>query len=89
MADLKVRLRAHDVQFMVHCPIPTYLIGVDEEAEMAYIISIHGSLAGGISSIPMTYPLDPGNLKALYDEVLGYWRKLARLSRAKTSVFVL
>jgi hypothetical protein len=56
---------------------------------VAYIVSMHGNLAGGISSIPMIYPLDPGNLKALYDEVLGYWRKLARSSRERTSVFVL
>jgi hypothetical protein len=87
--DLKVRLSAREVQFMVHCPIPTYLIGVDERAELAYIVSIHGTLAGGISSIPATFLLDAGNLRALYDEVLAYWRKLARSSRTKTSVFIL
>jgi hypothetical protein len=89
MTDLKVRLSARDVRLMIHCPIPTYLIGVDEKAEVAYIVSIHGSLAGGISSIPTAFPLEPGTLKALYDEVPGYWRKLARSSREKTSVFVL
>ena len=56
---------------------------------MAYIVSIHGAVKGGIASIPTTFPLDAGDLKALYDEVLGYWRKLARSSREKTSVFVL
>src|ERR1700689_1767557 len=35
--DLKVRLKARDVQMMVRCPIPTYLIGIDEPAEKAYI----------------------------------------------------
>jgi Domain of unknown function (DUF4365) len=89
MTDLKVQLRSQDVRFMIRCPIPTYLIGVDEKAEVAYIVSIHGALEGGIASIPTTFPLDAGNLKALYDEVLGYWRKLARSSREKTSVFVL
>jgi hypothetical protein len=38
MADLKVQLKAQDVRFMIRCPIPTYLIGVDEKAEVAYII---------------------------------------------------
>ncbi len=35
MADLKVHLIAEDVRFMIRCPIPTYLIGVDEKAEVA------------------------------------------------------
>jgi hypothetical protein len=89
MTDLKVQLNSQDVRFMIRCPIPTYLIGVDEKAEVAYIVSIHGALEGGIASIPTTFPLDAGNLETLYDEVLGYWRKLARSSREKTSVFVL
>src|SRR5262245_16650122 len=38
MADLKVAVRAADVEKMIRCPIPTYLIGVDEPAEMAYIV---------------------------------------------------
>ena len=89
MADLKVRLKAQDVGFMIRCPIPTYLIGVDEKAEVAYIVSIHGNLTGGISSIPTTFPLDRGNLRVLRDEVLSYWKTLAPSSKMKTSAFVL
>ncbi len=89
MANLKVHLKAQDVRFMIHCPIPTYLIGVDEKAEVAYIVSIHGNLTGGISSIPTTFPLDRGNLRILRDEVLAYWWTLALNSTAKTSAFVL
>src|SRR5271157_4202040 len=36
MADLKFQLKAQDVRFMIRCPIPTYLIGIDEKAEVAY-----------------------------------------------------
>jgi hypothetical protein len=89
MADLKVRLKAKDVRFMIRCPIPTYLIGVDEKAEVAYIVSIHGNLRGGVSSIPTTFPLDCSNLKILRDEVLAYWKMLAPSSQKKTSAFVL
>src|SRR4051812_27794132 len=74
MTDLKVQLKARDVRAMITCPIPTYLIGVDEKAEIAYIISIHGKIKGGISSIPTAYPLDCGNLKILRDEVRAYWK---------------
>src|SRR3954466_2005540 len=66
---LKVHLKAGDVKAMLVCPIPTYLIGVDEKAEIAYIVSIHGKITGGISSIPTSYPLDRVNLKLLRDEV--------------------
>ncbi len=89
MADLNVQLKTQDVRFMIRCPIPTYLIGVDEKAEVAHIISIHGNLTGGISSIPTTFPLDRGNLRVLRDEVQAYWRTLAPSSKMKTSAFVL
>jgi len=89
MAHLEVRLRAQDVRFMIRCPIPTYLIGVDEKAEVPYIVSIHGNLNGGISAIPTTFPLDRSNLRILYDEVLAYWKTLAPSSRMKTSAFVI
>jgi Domain of unknown function (DUF4365) len=69
MASLKVQLKAQDVRSMVRCPIPTYLIGVDEKAKMAYILSIHGKLTRSISSIPKKFPLDCGNLRILHDEV--------------------
>ncbi len=89
MTDLKVQLKAKDVRAMLICPIPTYLIGVDEKAEIAYIISIHGIIRGGISSIPTAYPLDRGNLRILRDEVREYWKTLAVSSKSKTSAFAL
>jgi len=85
--NLKVQLRAKDVQTMLTCPIPTYLIGVDEKAETAYIVSIHGGIKGGITSIPTAYPLDRNNLRILRDEVRAYWRTLAVSSKKKTSTF--
>ncbi len=87
--DLKVALKAADVQKMVRCPIPTYLIGVDEPAERSYIVSIHGNMAGRISSIPSMYPLDCKNLKILRDEVVAHWKTLGKASGSKTSAFVI
>jgi hypothetical protein len=52
-------------------------------------VSIHGKITGGISSIPMAYPLDGNNLRILRDEVRAYWRTLAVSSKTKTSAFVL
>ena len=56
---------------MVRCPIPTYLIGVDEPAARADIASIHGMLTRAISSMPTAYPLNGRNLKRLWEEPNG------------------
>jgi hypothetical protein len=82
---LSVRVSADDVRRMAQCPVPTYLIGVDELGENAYVVSIHGGLAGPITSMPSTYPLNRDNLKTLWDEVKNYWQALYPV--AKTSVF--
>lgn len=73
---LKVGVKAKDVQAMVRCPVPAYLIGVDEPAAEAYIVSMHGNLKGEISSIPTTYPLDATTLASLWTEVRSYWKSL-------------
>src|SRR5262245_22426901 len=60
---------ADDVRRMVQCPFPTYLIGVDEPNERAYVVSLHGKLEGPIASMPAKYPLNARNLRKLWDEV--------------------
>jgi hypothetical protein len=83
-ANLKVAVKAKDVQAMVHCPVPTYLIGVDEPAGEAYIVSMHGNLRGAISSIPTAYALDASTLPDLWNEVRSYWSTLNhRLKKSK------
>ena len=87
--NLKVALKALDVQKMVRCPIPTYLIGVDEPSEKAYVVSIHGNLTGKISSMPSTFPLDCNNLKTLWIEVETHWKTFGQTAILKTSAFVI
>jgi hypothetical protein len=79
---LKVGVKARDVQAMVQCPVPAYLIGVDEPAAEAYIVSMHGRLTGNISSIPTTYPLNAATLADLWTEVSSYWKSLDYRSRS-------
>jgi Domain of unknown function (DUF4365) len=73
---LKVGLKAKDVLAMVRCPVPAYLIGVDEPNQAAYIVSMHGKVKGPISSIPTTHKLDAGTLTDLWTEVRKYWKTL-------------
>jgi hypothetical protein len=83
-AELKAGVPADDVRRMVNCPVPTYLIGVDEPGATAFLLSVHGR-RGAISSIPTTYPINPANLKALWTEVRDHWKSLRRMK--KTSAF--
>ncbi len=83
---LLVKLGEEDVRRMVQCPFPTYLIGVDVSKEIAYVVSIHGTIRGSIPSMPTRYPLNPRNLRTLWEEVTAHWKKLA--AAAKRSAFV-
>ena len=83
---LLVQMDAADVRRMVRCPFPTYLIGVDEPNDRAYIVSVHGSMSGSIAFMPSRYPLTPRNLRKLWGEVAAHWKKLD--AAAKVSAFV-
>ena len=74
--ELKVGVKAKDVLAMVRSPLPTYLIGVDEPAAEACIVSMHGNLNGAMSSIPTKYPLNASTLADLWTEVRLYWKTL-------------
>ena len=83
---LRVEVSGDHVQKMVQSPFPTYLIGVDEPRETAFIVSMHGNLAGPISSMPRRHPLTPRTLKALWEEVADYWPRLS-VTAVRTSRF--
>lgn len=82
---LSAKVTREDVEKMVQCPLPTYVVAVDEPAQTAYIVSVHGKLEGAISSIPTAYPLNADNLRKLWQEVRDYWQRLD--SSAKSSIF--
>jgi hypothetical protein len=71
---LRVEVSAGDVRRMVVHPAPTYVIGVAEETERAFFISIHGEMGEAIPSITTAHELNGATLKRLWDEVLEFWR---------------
>ena len=72
---LKVEVTQEDVDRMLVYPAPTYVIGIDQGSEQAFIASVNGESADHIASLPTTYPLDSGNLQRLWREVRGFWAK--------------
>jgi hypothetical protein len=82
---LHVRVDEEDVRRMIQCPFPTYLIGVDEPSDRAYVVSVHSGISGSISSMPSKYPLTPRILRKLWEEVTAHWQKFD--AAAKESAF--
>jgi hypothetical protein len=82
---LKVGIKQSDIDRMVVYPGPTYIVGIDENTETAYIISANNRVSKDLRSIPLRYPLDGANLAKLWKEVDDYWKR--RNLALKNSVF--
>ena len=82
---LKVGIKKRDVDRMVCYPGPTYIVGIDERNENAYIVSANEPVTKDLPSIPISYPLDCANLATLWKEVDDYWT--SRDMILKKSVF--
>jgi hypothetical protein len=77
---LRVDVAEKDVRRMVAFPAPTYVVGVHEDAERAFVVSVHGTMAEAIPSITTAHELTPDVLRRLWDEVRAFWaaRDMAR-----------
>jgi hypothetical protein len=71
---LLVQLDQADVDRMVACPAPTYLIGIDATRIGAgYLLSVNEP-RGHVASLTTRFRIDCSVLKDLRDEVVGYWK---------------
>jgi hypothetical protein len=59
---------------MIAFPAPTYVIGVHEDEERAFVISVHGTMSEAIPSITTEHELTCDTLQRLWDEVREFWR---------------
>ena len=71
---LRVEVSEQDVRRMVAYPAPTYVIGVHEDEERAFIISVHGGMSEAIPSITTAHELTCVTLRRLWDEVREFWQ---------------
>jgi len=71
---------------MVLYPAPTYIIGIDERQELAYLVGVHAGMTRTISSLNTAHPLNCKTLKNLWDEVSEFWKD--KNMEQKTSRFV-
>lgn len=71
---LRVEVSAKEVRRMVSFPAPTCIVGVHEDEERAFLISVHGSMAEAIGSITTAHELTCETLRRLWNEVREFWR---------------
>ncbi len=71
---LLVQLGQADVDKMVGCPAPTYLVGIDATAiGVGYLLSVNEPRAH-VASLTTKFRIDGSVLAGLRDEVIGYWK---------------
>jgi hypothetical protein len=71
---LRVEVSEQDVRRMVVYPAPTYLVGVQESGERAFVISIHGAMREKISSITTAHELTGETMRRLWEEARAFWQ---------------
>jgi hypothetical protein len=81
---LRVGVTKKDVCRMVAYPAPTYVIGVHEMEERAFIVSVHGSMAKALPSITTAHELTAETLRRLWEEVNAFW-EVRDMSRSSSS----
>jgi Domain of unknown function (DUF4365) len=81
---LRVEVSERDVRRMVAFPAPTYVVGVHEDEERAFIISVHGAMIEAIPSITTAHELTGETLRRLWEEVRDFWQ-CREMSRSTSS----
>jgi hypothetical protein len=71
---LRVEVAEKDIRRMVAYPAPTYIVGVHEREERAFIISVHGGMAEAIPSITTAHEQTCDALRRLWEEVRAFWQ---------------
>ena len=70
---LKVQVMQDDIDRMVACPAPTYVVGIDANAiGVGFLLSVNEP-RDNVASLPTRFRIDCGVLKQLSDEVIGFW----------------
>jgi hypothetical protein len=70
---LKVQVTQEDIDRMVACPAPSYVVGIDvETVGVGYLLSVNEPRAH-VASLTTSFRIDCDNLRHLRDEVRDYW----------------
>ena len=70
---LKVQVDQEDVNRMVACPAPVYVVGIDVRAlNVGYLLSVNEP-RDNVPGMTTRFPITCALLEQLRDEVIGFW----------------
>lgn len=70
---LLVQVDQADIDRMVACPVPTYVVGIDVNADrLGYLLSVNEP-RDNVASLTTRFPINSGLLEQLRDEVIAFW----------------
>jgi hypothetical protein len=83
---LNVTVKRSDLVKLASYPAPTYVVGIDDVGEKAYVVSTVGTRLRGAASLPTTFELTATTRQELWTEVETFWR--ASGATMRTSRFI-
>lgn len=69
---LRVQVAQDDIDRMVACPAPTYVVGIDVNDSVGFLLSVNES-RDKVASLCTRFRIDCGALEELRDEVIAFW----------------
>ncbi len=79
---LKVKFSQESIVGLSLYPAPTYIVGIDEKEETAYLVSANGENLSAMSSIPSDFPINKSNRGTLWNEINDFWYKAKKIKFA-------
>jgi hypothetical protein len=79
---LKVRVSRGDLEKLLEKSYPAYVVGIDIESGLGYLLDPRKAKPGGITGISTANLLDCSSLRALWNEVDDFWNHRRRTSES-------
>ena len=76
---LKVKFAQESLTGLSLYPAPTYIVGIDEKDESAYLVSANGESLSAMASIPTDFPINLSNRGTLWNEVNDFWYRAKKI----------
>lgn len=71
---LKIQVTEDGIRGIYSYPAPTYIVGIDDRKERAFVVSANGENLTSLSSVSTAFPINKKNRIALWKEVREFWQ---------------
>jgi hypothetical protein len=69
---LRVSVSRKDVKKLQALRVPVYVVGIDIDEEVGFVMAVPRVVTKGLSGVPVTYPINCETIRMLWDEVEAY-----------------